>query len=75
MMSLIPSILAVSISTGSLVNLLVAVAILCVVIWAVIALLRWAGLVIPPPVAIILTALVCIFLILFIARAFGLLLP
>lgn len=58
-------------SSGSLIGLLVWVAIVCVVIWAIVALLRWSGITIPQPVWIILTAFICIALILLIARIFG----
>lgn len=64
--------LAVLPSTGALISLLIWVAIACVVIWAIIALVRWSGIPIPQPVWIILTAFVCIALILLIARLFGL---
>jgi len=60
-------------STGGLVGLLVYVAIAAVVVWGIIALVKWSGIVIPQPVYIILVCLACIFLILLIARAFGVL--
>lgn len=66
-LSLIPS-------TGSLVGLIVWVAILCVVAWTIIALVKSSGIPIPAPVWIVLTALCAIFLILLIAKFFGLLL-
>lgn len=53
-------------------SLLIWVAIACVVIWAIIALVRWSGIPIPQPVWIILTAFLAIALILFIAKMFGL---
>lgn len=58
---------------GGLIQLLVTVAIACVVIWAIIALVKWTGIVIPQPVWIILTAFICIAAIVLIARFFGLL--
>lgn len=64
--------LAVLPSAGALISLLIWVAIACVVVWAIIALVRWSGIPIPQPVWIILTAFVCIALILLIARLFGL---
>jgi hypothetical protein len=64
--------LAAAPSTASLVQLLIYVAVACVVIWAIIALIRWSGIVIPQPVWIILTALFAILCILFIAKVFGL---
>lgn len=45
---------------GGLLGLLLKVAIACIVIWAIYALLQWAGIAIPRPVQIILIALVCI---------------
>jgi len=59
-------------STSGLVGLLIYVAIVAVVVWGIIALVKWSGITIPQPVYIILVCLVCIFLILLIARAFGL---
>lgn len=64
----------VSLSTGSLVGLLVWVAVAAIVIWAIIALVKWSGIPIPQPVWIILTAFLGIACILLIARAFGMLL-
>ncbi len=58
-------------STGSLVGLLVWVAIACIVCWAIIALVKWSGVPIPQPVWIILTAFIGIALILFLARVLG----
>lgn len=58
-------------STGSLLGLLIWVAIAAVVVWAIVALVRWSGIPIPQPVWIILTAFICIALILLIARIFG----
>ncbi len=58
-------------STGGLVSLLIYVAIAAIVIYAVVALIRWSGIAIPQPVIIILSALLGIFLILLLARAFG----
>lgn len=60
-------------STASLIGLLIWVAIACVVIWGIIALIRWSGVTIPQPVWIILTCFICIALILLIAKLFGLL--
>ena len=54
-------------------GLLQKVAIACIVIWAIWALLLWAGIAIPRPVQIILIALVCIVVIVWlfqIAEAF-----
>ena len=58
-------------SSGSLVGLIIWAAILAVAVWAIIALVKWSGVQIPQPVWIVLSALVAIFLILFIARIFG----
>lgn len=62
---------SVSFGTGGLLQLLIWVAVACVVIWGIIALVRWSGITIPQPVWIILTCFVCIFLILLIAKFFG----
>lgn len=59
-------------STGSLVGLLVWVAIAAIVIWAIVALVRWSQIPIPQPVYIILAAFIGIALILLLARLFGL---
>ena len=48
---------------GGLVGLLIKVAIACVIIWAIYALLQWAGIGIPRPIQIILIALACILVI------------
>lgn len=58
-------------SSGSLIGLLVWVAIACIVCWAIIALVKWSGIPIPQPVWIILTAFIGIALILFLARMMG----
>lgn len=59
-------------STSSLIGLLVWVAIAAIVVWAIIALVKWSGVPIPQPVWIILTAFLGIVCILLIARLFGL---
>jgi hypothetical protein len=59
------------VSSGGLIQILVYVAIAAIVIWAVIALVKWSGLPIPQPVIIVFTAFVGIFLILLMARAIG----
>lgn len=64
--------LAVLPSTGSMLSLLIWVAVAAVVVWAIIALIKWSGIPIPQPVWIILTAFLAIALILFIAKMFGL---
>lgn len=55
----------------SLIGLLVWVAITCVVIWAIVALVRWSGIAIPKPVEIVFWAFLCIALIVLVARFFG----
>lgn len=60
-------------STGELVQLLIYVAIAAIVIYAIIALVRYSGVAIPQPVIIVLWAFVAIALILFMARVFGVL--
>ncbi len=47
-------------------------AIAAIVIWAIVALVRWSGIPIPQPVYIILVAFIGIALVLFLARLFGL---
>lgn len=66
------ALLALLPSTGSMLSLLIWVAVACIVVWAIIALVRWSGIPIPQPVWIILTAFLGIALILFIAKVFGL---
>ncbi len=71
MLTLALTSLAVFPSTGGLIGLLVWVAVAAIVIWAIIALVRWSGLPIPQPVIIVFTAFCGIFLILLMARAVG----
>lgn len=56
---------------GGLLGLLLKVAVCCVVIWAIYALLQWAGITIPRPVQIIIIALVCILIIYWLFQIFG----
>jgi hypothetical protein len=58
-------------STGNLIQLLIWFAVAAIVVWAIIALVKWSGVPIPQPVWIILGAFAGIALILFIARLFG----
>jgi len=67
------TLLALMPSTSSLLGLLIWVAVACVVIWAIIALVKWSGIPIPQPVWILLSAFIGIALILLIARLFGVL--
>lgn len=67
-----PLILALLPSTGSLLGLFVWVAIAALVIWGIIALVKWSGIPIPQPVWTILTVFIGVVLILAIARFFGL---
>lgn len=62
-------------SANSLIGLLFTVAIICVVVWAIVALVRWAfpTFRLPEPVRIILIALACIVAIIFLFRLFGIL--
>lgn len=59
-------------SASSLVGLLIWVAIFAIVLWGILALLKWAGIAIPQPVIIVFICFVSILLILLIAKAFGL---
>jgi hypothetical protein len=63
-------ILGASLVGGGLVGLLIKVAVACVVIWAIWALLQWLEITIPRPVQIILIALGCILLIYWIYAIF-----
>ncbi len=56
---------------GGLLGLLLKVAIACVIIWAIYALLQWAGITIPRPIQIILIALICILVIYWLFEIFG----
>lgn len=58
-------------SSSSLLGLLLWVAIAAVVIWAIIALVRWSGIPIPQPVIIIFVALASILGIILLFRLFG----
>lgn len=60
-------------TTSTLLSLLFWLAIIAIVVWAVIALVKASGVPIPQPVWIILTAVVGIALILLIAKLFGIL--
>lgn len=62
---------ASALAGGALIALLLKVAIACVIIWAIYALLQWAGIAIPRPVQIILIALVCILVIYWLFEIFG----
>lgn len=58
-------------STAGLVQLLIYAAIAALIIWGIVALVRWSGIPIPQPVWIILTVLVGVFCIVWLARLFG----
>lgn len=66
------TILLYAMFSGAL-GLLFKVAIACVIIWAIYALLQWAGITIPRPIQIIFIALVCILIIYWLFELFGLL--
>lgn len=61
------------VTTSGLLGLLIWVAVACVVIWGIMALIKWSGIQIPEPVRIVFWCVACIALILLIARFFGLL--
>ena len=63
-----------AVETSGLIGLLLKVAIACVIIWAIWALLQWAGVTIPRPVQIIFIALACILIIYWLFQIFGALL-
>ncbi len=48
---------------SGVIGLLFKIAIICVVVWGIYALLQWAGIAIPRPVQIILICVICIILI------------
>ena len=74
MNTLAPIIAAVAApSAGALVSLLLYTAIAAIVVWAIIALVRWSGIPIPQPVWIILCALGGILAIIYLGKLFGLL--
>ncbi len=52
---------AISFPSG-VIGLLFKIAIICVVVWGIWALLQWAGVAIPRPVQIILICVICIIL-------------
>lgn len=58
-------------STGNLLGILLYVAVACVVIWAIFALIAWSGIVIPTPIRIIAIALICIVAIVLLFRVVG----
>jgi hypothetical protein len=58
-------------SVAGLVHIFIVLAIVALIVWGVIALIRYAGWTIPQPVWIVLTVLGGIFLIVFLARVFG----
>jgi len=53
---------------GGWIGLLVDIAIVCVIIWAIYALIQWWGVTVPRPVQIFLTALAAIVLIILFAK-------
>ncbi len=69
-MSLLIAAAALAFPGGAL-GLLFKVAIACVIIWAIYALLQWAGVTIPRPVQIIFIALACILVIYWLFELFG----
>ena len=64
-------ILAAVVIPGGLLGLLLKVAVACVIIWAIYALLQWAGITIPRPIVIIATALICILVLYWLFEIFG----
>lgn len=70
MNSLLVSLAAVG-SIDPLIHAFIVLAILALIVWGVFALIRYMGWTIPQPVIIVLTVLLGIFLIVWLARAFG----
>jgi hypothetical membrane protein len=62
---------AVLVNAPGLLGLLLEVAILCIVVWAIVRLLAWAGITIPEPIRIIFIALICIVAVVLLFRALG----
>lgn len=58
-------------SIGALVHVFLVLAVVALIVWGIVALLRYAGWTIPQPVWIVLTVLGGIFLIILLARVFG----
>lgn len=71
-MNLFLFIAAMAFPAGAL-GLLFKVAIACVIIWAIYALLQWAGVTIPRPIQIVFIALACILVIYWLFELFGML--
>ncbi len=63
---------ALAFPAGAL-GILFKVAIACVIIWAIYALLQWAGIAIPRPIQIVFIALACILVIYWLFELFGVL--
>lgn len=68
------NLLLTALATGGLLAILFKIAIICIIVWGVFALLTWAGVVIPQPIRIILICLGSILCIYWLFEAFGLLL-
>ena len=66
-------ILSVIAFPGGALGLLFKVAIACVVLWGIFALLKWSGIAIPEPVRIIFICLCCILVIYWLFELFGML--
>lgn len=64
------SLILTAIMSGGLLGLLLKVAIACVVIWAIWALLKWLEIEIPRPIQIIIIALACILIIYWLFQIF-----
>lgn len=70
-MSLILPLAAIVIGGGGLLSVLLQIVILCIVIWAVYALLQWAGVTIPRPLQILFTAIFLIIVIIWLFQLIG----
>ncbi len=71
LLAALPAVIAALPTAGSLVSMLIGLAIFAIVVCAFIAILKRFGITIDPLVYIILSAIASIMLLLFIARAFG----
>lgn len=65
------TLLLTAVAFGGLLPLFFKIAIACVIIWGIYALLQWAGISIPRPIQIVLIVLICIVVIYWLFELFG----
>lgn len=66
-----PLLILAAINTSALLQSFIILAIACVIFWGIAELLKWWGVTIPRPIVIVLTVLIGVALIIWIARLFG----